>query len=54
MRILKNIPENSKDDISLSFLFPPIVRVSTIGPIKYNKPKQNTETLKQSLEKNFV
>ena len=41
-------PQDSKDDIPFSFLF------STLGPIKYNQPKQNTETSKQSLEKNIV
>ena len=37
-----------------SFLFPTIALVSTLGAIKYNQPKQNTETSKQSLAKNSV
>ena len=45
-----SIPYNSKNDISFSFLFPPIGSQSW-GPNKYNQPKQNTETSKQSLEK---
>ena len=53
-KLRNSIPQDSKDDISFSFLFPPIVWVSTIGPIKYNQPKQNTETSKQSLEKNII
>ena len=28
--------------------------VPTLGPIKSNQPKQNTETSKQSLEKNII
>ena len=37
--------------LPFSFLFPPVVWLSTLGLIKYNQPKQNTETSKQSLEK---
>ena len=38
--MFKNISQDSKDNISLPFLFPPIVWVATMGPIKHNQPKK--------------
>ena len=38
--MLKNISQDSKDNILLPFLFPPIVRVATMGPIKRTQPKK--------------
>ena len=34
--MLKNISQDSKDNISLPFLFPPLVWVATMAPIKCN------------------
>ena len=38
--MFKNISQDSKDNISLPFLFPPTVWVATMGPIKHNQPKK--------------
>ena len=40
MLLKQSIPQNSKDEILFSFLFQPIVWVSTLGPTKYSQPKK--------------
>ena len=40
--------------LPFSFIFPPTVRISTMGAYKPSQPKKEIDTTEQSLKKNFI